>query len=102
MRIASTVLICAMLLLPAAALSQNSPPASRSAPAEPKHPATAESKKKGTAGPASRDPNGSLAPADRAAIELDLAWAGFFTGLITGEPDDKITPAIKAFQRTSS
>ena len=39
-------------------------------------------------------------PADRIAIQFDLAWTGDYNGLINGEANDKTTAAIKAFQRT--
>jgi S1-C subfamily serine protease len=95
MHIASAALLCSISLLPVIAIAQNAQP-----PGKPAHsPAAADPKKKGTAAPASRDLNGGLALADRALLELDLAWAGFFIGLITGEPNDKTTAAIKAFQK---
>jgi peptidoglycan hydrolase-like protein with peptidoglycan-binding domain len=37
--------------------------------------------------------------ADRVAAQLDLAWAGYYNGLITGESSDKVTAAVKAFQK---
>ena len=37
--------------------------------------------------------------ADRLAVQFDLAWTGDYTGLISGESGEKITAAIKTFQR---
>src|SRR5262245_38740499 len=41
----------------------------------------------------------SLPLAERMAIQFDLAWTGDYNGLVTGELNDRITAAIKAFQR---
>ena len=41
----------------------------------------------------------ATSPADRLAIQLDLAWTGDYTGLINGEGHEKTTAAVKAFQR---
>lgn len=47
--------------------------------------------------PADRD--GAMTPADRLATQLDLAWTGDYTGLVTGEASEKATAAVKAFQK---
>jgi hypothetical protein len=109
MRSASAVLLCSVLLLPVLAPAQAPEPAARipHPAAEPKHAAAAEPKaepkgqpkKKDATAPPSRDANTGLSVTDRILLELDLAWAGFYTGLITGEPGDKVTDAVKAFQK---
>jgi hypothetical protein len=38
-------------------------------------------------------------PADRIAIQFDLAWTADYTGLVTGEVNEKATAAVKTFQR---
>jgi len=45
--------------------------------------------------------NAAIPDSDRVAIEFDLAWAGDYTALITGtaEDNEKITAAIKSFQK---
>jgi hypothetical protein len=40
----------------------------------------------------------TLAPADRIAIQSDLAWNGDYNGLITGEFNDRTIAAIRSFQ----
>ena len=94
MRIASAVLICSMILLPALAPAQNAQPTSRPNPA-----AGAETKKKSAPAQPGRDLNAGLSPADRVLIQLDLAWTGFYNGLINGEFNDKTIAAVKAFQK---
>jgi peptidoglycan hydrolase-like protein with peptidoglycan-binding domain len=123
MRIAGMVLICSMTLWSADGRAQNAQPAHRvSHPAAAdakRHPADAtnaksdakaetkvdtkvdpkgDPKKKGAGAPLPRDASVG-AVADRAAIQLDLAWIGAYNGLITGEANDKTTAAIKAFQK---
>src|SRR3974390_745366 len=39
------------------------------------------------------------APAERLALQFDLAWTGDYAGLITGEASEKTGAAIKAFQK---
>ena len=38
-------------------------------------------------------------PADRIAIQFDLAWTADYTGLVTGEVNEKATAAVKTFQK---
>jgi hypothetical protein len=60
--------------------------------------AAARVRKRPSASPAaSRDAATSVA--DRLALQLDLAWAGEYNGLINGEANEKTTAAIKSFQR---
>jgi len=102
MRSASAVLVCSVLLLPALAPAQTVQPAPRTphpAAVEPKSEPKGEPKKKGASAPPSRDANAGLSVTARILLELDLAWAGFYTGLISGEPGDKVTEAVKAFQK---
>jgi peptidoglycan hydrolase-like protein with peptidoglycan-binding domain len=40
-----------------------------------------------------------MAPADRQAIQSDLAWTGHYNGLINGEVSERMIAAIKAFQK---
>jgi hypothetical protein len=49
--------------------------------------------------PPGRDLNAGLSLADRVLIQLDLAWTGFYNGLINGELNDKTIAAVKAFQK---
>jgi peptidoglycan hydrolase-like protein with peptidoglycan-binding domain len=37
---------------------------------------------------------------ERLAMQLDLAWAGELSGFVDGEPNERVTAAIKAFQRS--
>jgi hypothetical protein len=106
MRSASAVLLCSVLLLPGLAPAQTAQPGGRnphSPAAEPKNESKSEPKsqpkKKDAAAAPSRD--AGLSVTDRILLELDLAWAGFYTGLITGEPGDKVTDAVKAYQKDS-
>ena len=108
MRVAGAVLILSITLWPAAGQAQNAQkPANRTgnpATADTKsHPATPDSKsdpkKKNAATQPARDPNSGIALADRALIQFDLAWIGAYNGLITGEPNDKTTAAIKSYQK---
>jgi hypothetical protein len=113
MRIASAAPVCLLILLTTMAAAQSPQPATRGArpsAAEPKNEPKNQTKsdtkgqsksdaKKKTAAPGARDPNAGLSPIDRVQLELDLAWAGFYTGLIGGEPNDKTTAAVKAFQK---
>jgi hypothetical protein len=41
----------------------------------------------------------ALTPADRVAIQFELAWTGDYNGLITGEFTERTHAAIRAFQR---
>src|SRR5262245_26037239 len=61
----------------------------------------AGARKKGPMPPHAPPPtrSGSLALADRIAIQFDLAWTGDYNGLINGEWTDKTVAAIKTFQR---
>jgi hypothetical protein len=60
--------------------------------------AAAAARKRASAPPApSRD--GTMTPADRLAIQFDLAWTGDYTGLVTGEANEKTLAAIKTFQK---
>jgi peptidoglycan hydrolase-like protein with peptidoglycan-binding domain len=111
MRIAGAALILSTTLWCAVAQAQNTLPAQRAG-----HPATtaaknppAASDSKPVAGETKIDPKKKAAPAgrdsggvsqgERALIQFDLAWAGAYNGLITGEANDKTTAAIKTFQK---
>ena len=63
------------------------------------HPARAEAKKNSAPAQPARYLNAGLSPADRVLIQLDLAWTGFYNGLINGELNDKTIAAVKAFQK---
>jgi peptidoglycan hydrolase-like protein with peptidoglycan-binding domain len=41
----------------------------------------------------------AMTPADRLALQSDLAWAGQYNGAITGEVSARMVAAIKAFQK---
>jgi hypothetical protein len=104
MRVASAVLVFSMLMWPTMGQAQNAQkPANRAgnpAAADAKsHPAAADPKKKGAAVQPGRDPNGGVSVAERALIQLDLAWIGAYNGLITGEANDKASAAVKSFQK---
>ena len=62
------------------------------------HTAAAAARKRAPSSPVPAR-QGSSALADRLAMQLDLAWTGDYTGLINGEPNEKTTAAIKAFQK---
>jgi peptidoglycan hydrolase-like protein with peptidoglycan-binding domain len=94
MRIAGVVLIFSMTVWTAVAQAPNPPAASRNL-----HPAAGEAKKKSTPAPPSRDRNAGASLADRVLTQYDLAWIGVYNGLITGDSNDKITAAVKAFQK---
>ena len=90
MRIAAAVLIDADRgAAPLLALAQTAPAG------KPDRPAAADPKKKSTPAPAGRDLGGGIAPAERVAIQLDLAWTGEYNGLINGEFNDRTIAAIK-------
>jgi hypothetical protein len=91
MHIAGAVLIFSMTLWPASAHAQNAQKPTK----PPAHPAASVPKAKG--GPA--QPGGGASVAERALIQLDLAWIGAYNGLVTGEINDRTTAAIKAFQK---
>jgi peptidoglycan hydrolase-like protein with peptidoglycan-binding domain len=65
----------------------------------------AATKKKSTPkkkAPSSPSANGSYAAmplAERVGIQFDLAWAGYYNGLIDGEFTEKSVAAVKAFQK---
>jgi peptidoglycan hydrolase-like protein with peptidoglycan-binding domain len=101
MRFRCIALMLSIAAWPILASAQTAPPASRPArpaAAEPKRPAAAEPKQNTPAAPG-RDLNAGLPLGDRLAIQLDLAWTGFYNGLITGELNDRTIAAVKAFQR---
>ncbi|ABD05329.1 Peptidoglycan-binding domain 1 [Rhodopseudomonas palustris HaA2] len=41
----------------------------------------------------------AMTPAERQAIQSDLAWTGDYNGVINGEPSERMVTAIKAFQK---
>src|SRR5574340_926475 len=41
----------------------------------------------------------AMAPAERKALQSDLAWTGHYNGIIDGEVSDRLIAAIKAFQK---
>jgi peptidoglycan hydrolase-like protein with peptidoglycan-binding domain len=105
MRVAGAALIFSMTLWSAMGQAQNAQPAqptnrtSHQAAAPKNHPAAPDAKKKSAAAQPGRDLNGGVSVADRALIQLDLAWIGAYNGLITGEANDKTGAAIKTFQK---
>ena len=40
-----------------------------------------------------------MTPAERQALQTDLAWTGHYNGIINGEVSDRLIVAIKAFQK---
>lgn len=44
-------------------------------------------------------PADAAAQAERTAIQSDLAWVGLYNGAINGEPGERMTAAIKAWQK---
>jgi peptidoglycan hydrolase-like protein with peptidoglycan-binding domain len=46
------------------------------------------------------NPYASVALAERVGIQADLAFTGFFNGLITGEFSDRAMAAVRAFQKS--
>jgi hypothetical protein len=51
------------------------------------------------AAPATPKREGSLPLGDRMAMQFELAWTGDYNGAINGELNEKLTAAIKSFQR---
>lgn len=49
--------------------------------------------------PATPNPAAAQANAERTALQSDLAWVGAYNGLINGEASDRLTAAVKAFQK---
>jgi peptidoglycan hydrolase-like protein with peptidoglycan-binding domain len=45
------------------------------------------------------DTAGAMTPAERQALQSDLAWTGHYNGVINGEVSDRLIAAIKAFQK---
>ena len=60
--------------------------------------AAAAGARRRTSPPPSANRDGGT-PADRIAIQFDLAWTADYTGLVTGEANEKATAAVKTFQR---
>jgi peptidoglycan hydrolase-like protein with peptidoglycan-binding domain len=84
----------------AAGPQDRAPIAERSAPEGTIRVAAAAARKRASAAPApKREPSASIPPDDRLAVQLELAWTGDYRGLINGEPDEKTTAAVKAFQK---
>lgn len=85
--------IAAALMLVAATLAAQAQSAGTVGRARPKQ---------ATAHPAAQTPADTvkaMAPADRQAIQSDLAWTGHYNGLINGEVSERMIAAIKAFQK---
>lgn len=58
--------------------------------------------KQATVRPAAQTPADTakaMAPAERQAIQSDLAWTGHYNGVINGEVSDRLIVAIEAFQK---
>jgi peptidoglycan hydrolase-like protein with peptidoglycan-binding domain len=93
MRIMAAVFAVVLFVLPAAAQNDSASPQTGAA-----KPAARSAKARKPAPPTTtRD--STLPLAERMAIQFDLAWTGDYNGLVTGELNDRITAAIKAFQR---
>src|SRR5262245_16562912 len=104
-RISGAVVILLLAALPAAAgFDAAKPAAPLSEPISAKRgegairlTAAAARKRETTPDAPARDAATPLA--ERIAIQFDLAWTGYYNGLINGEVNDKTTAAIKTFQR---
>ncbi len=59
--------------------------------------AAAARKRASPPGTASRD--SAATAAERLSAQLDLAWTGDYTGLVTGEANEKAAAAVKTFQK---
>jgi peptidoglycan hydrolase-like protein with peptidoglycan-binding domain len=94
MRIMAAVLVVLLMVLPAAA--QNDRASSQAGAAA--KPAGRSAKARKPAPPIPTRDSG-LPLAERMAIQFDLAWTGDYNGLVTGEFNERITAAIKTFQR---
>src|SRR5262249_59784581 len=106
MRLAGAVLIASTLALPAPTLiAFLTHPYAAQAQSGPIH--VAEAKKKGPPKEKGKPkeggtPNYTNVPlVERVGIQFDLAFAGYFDGLITGAFDDKAIAAVKAYQKES-
>jgi peptidoglycan hydrolase-like protein with peptidoglycan-binding domain len=89
---AATWILVASFALATSLRAQTATPASKPKPA-----ATA------TARPALQTPQdtaNAMAPAERLAIQSDLAWVGQYNGAITGEVSERMVAAIKEFQKS--
>ncbi len=90
----------ALMLVAASAMAQTPVPPKPSTPAPP---AVAAKPKSAAAAVAARpalavDP---AAQAERLALQSDLAWAADYNGAISGEANERMTTAIKAFQKNN-
>jgi hypothetical protein len=94
MRIIAAILAVLLFVLPAAAQTDSASPQ-----------AGATAKPGGRNAKAHKPPpptptrDAALPLAERMAVQFDLAWTGDYNGLVTGELSDRITAAIKTFQR---
>jgi peptidoglycan hydrolase-like protein with peptidoglycan-binding domain len=57
---------------------------------------------KGTPLPPTPNPYGGLTLAERVGIQADLAFTGYFNGLINGEFNDRAMAAVRAFQKANT
>ena len=95
----------ALMLVAASATAQTPPPAAATTPkpVAPAVPGPAVAKpavaKPVVAKPAV--PGDPAAQAERLALQSDLAWAADYNGAITGEPNERMTAAIRAFQKNN-
>jgi peptidoglycan hydrolase-like protein with peptidoglycan-binding domain len=94
MRIMAAFFAVLLFLLPAAAQNDSTSPQADAA-AKP----AGRSAKARKPAPPTTTRDSTLPLAERMAIQFDLAWTGDYNGLVTGELNDRITAAIKAFQR---
>jgi peptidoglycan hydrolase-like protein with peptidoglycan-binding domain len=89
----ATAALMAALLAPAAAQSTARPASSQATP----KPVATVPVRPAVQTPA--DTARAMTPAERLAIQSDLAWTSHYNGAINGEASDRMIAAIKAFQK---
>jgi peptidoglycan hydrolase-like protein with peptidoglycan-binding domain len=110
MRLASAVLVASavavtapgvveLLSRPTVAQAQSTDGKFRIAEAKKKTEAKKPEGKKGNPKDASSGSYANMPLAERVGIQLDLAWTGYFNGLINGEFNDRSVAAVKAYQK---
>jgi hypothetical protein len=81
--------------------AQQTPDASPAASDNPIRVAAAAGKKRARTTPRGGplQDTSAMPPPERMALQSDLAWTGDYNSLAGGEPNDKLTAAVKSFQR---
>jgi peptidoglycan hydrolase-like protein with peptidoglycan-binding domain len=99
--IAGSLFVCGIIALPHAAYAQ-ADGVTRVAAAKkaaPKSKTAAPKKKAAAPAPAVNGVYTGMPLSERLTIQFDLAWTGYYNGLIDGEFTDRSIAAVKAFQK---